>query len=325
MKAIPHLSSNSFHLALGESRTSKGQFRILSSWEKSPSQSTSKCGRIARLSDPHQTTHRCCISQTDDTSSAKTNVAEREQTNCRCHASRRQRICTQRYGRSHEQNSRRFPLAGRRRGGSREQSGHRQARSSRGAPTWECEGSTRGHPRRHPSRRLPLARRQCGESWEQSNHRRAAACIQLWARGGGSREQSDYRQTRSSWGAPTWECEGSMRGHPRRHPSHRLSLARRNSRTTVGQTGTPHGQAIPCWGGTPPECQRSLSRSPGKRPGPVHEEAFGSECSGGTGLEAGHDGSSVRMAAVRRLGPWTPMVRERSMSAVREGPVTNVA
>ena len=257
MKAIPHLSSNSFHLALGESRTSKGQFRILSSWEKSPSQSTSKCGRIARLSDPHQTTHRCCISQTDDTSSAKTNVAEREQTNCRCHASRRQRICTQRYGRSHEQNSRRFPLAGRRRGGSREQSGHRQARSS--------------------------------------------------------------------WGAPTWECEGSTRGHPRRHPSHRLSLARRNSRTTVGQTGTPHGQAIPCWGGTPPECQRSLSRSPGKRPGPVHEEAFGSECSGGTGLEAGHDGSPVRMAAVRRLGPWTPMVRERSMSAVREGPVTNVA
>ena len=43
------------------------------------------------------------------------------------------------------------------------------------------------------------------------------------------------------------------------------------------------------------------------------------------GFEAGHEGAPVRMAAVRRLGPWTPMVRERSMSAVREGPVTKVA
>ena len=211
MKAIPHLSSNSFHLTLGESRTSKAQFHILSSWEKSPSQSTSNGCRIARLNDPHQSMHHWCMSPTDDTSSAKTNVAEREQTNCRCRASRRQRICTQWYGRSHEQNGRRLPLA------------------------------------------------------------------------------------------------------------------RRNSRTTVGQAGTPHRQATSRWDGTTWECQRSLSRSPGKRPSPVHEGAFGSEYLGGTGLEAGHDGLSVRMAAVRRLGPWTPMVRERSMSAVREGPVTNVA
>lgn len=209
MDAMSHLSSNSSHLAVGHGHPSKAQFHIFFSWEKSLSQSISKGCRIARLNAPHQSTHHWHMSPTDDTSSAKTDVTEREQIHCHCHASRRQRICTQWYGGIRGQSGRRLSPARRRRSGSREQSDRRQARSSRGTPTWECEGS--------------------------------------------------------------------------------------------------------------------LSRSPRKRLGPVHEEAFGSECSGGTGLEAGHGCSLVRMAAVRRLGPWTPMVRERSMSAVREGPVTNVA
>ena len=42
-------------------------------------------------------------------------------------------------------------------------------------------------------------------------------------------------------------------------------------------------------------------------------------------LEAAHGESPITIAAVSRDGPCTPMVSERSMSAVRDGPVTNVA
>lgn len=171
MRSTCRLQSDSSRLAKHQCHSSKMPMYVFTFSGRCLSQSGSRRYRIARLSDPHQTTQRCGISRTDDTSSAKTNVTAREQIHCRCRASRRRRTCTQwcvgsrerngyrpplarrRYSRSHEQSGRRPPLARRDSGtvAGQTRSLHGQARSNWGAPTSECEGSTGERPGKRPS------------------------------------------------------------------------------------------------------------------------------------------------------------------------------